>query len=123
MPKICQLSPEFLCQPSPLSMEKIEKRYETQFRVEYEAGTKMGYSFVIRYTNETTLIVPDKLDFVGLTNIVEPITGSFYIEVDVSEYTDSTPNFFLTTMLTIILGSIVLKRKYRITKPDSTCLL
>ena len=81
---ICQLSPTFACEPSPIEMIKTAPlTYTGVFLIPYVNGTEVGYHIRIAYLNDTKIFVPDSIDFLGKVNIIEPITDDFYINAGI----------------------------------------
>ena len=81
---LCQLEPEFYCESNPILMEKTsENVYSATFVVPFENGSVMGYHIQIVYTNGSDVMIPNAPDFLGMSNIVEPIQGEFYFKVPV----------------------------------------
>jgi len=110
---ICQLSPEFICEPQPTLTEPTDSGYVGEFLVDYEVGAKLGYKFLISYSNGTDLIVPDRIDFLGITNIVEPVTGDYYIEVDIQEDTEKTLGYIAFIVISgLLIITIIRKRLF-----------
>ncbi|MHA1302277.1 MAG: hypothetical protein ACTSQE_09330 [Candidatus Heimdallarchaeaceae archaeon] len=112
---ICQLSPEFKCEPKPILMEEETNVFTGVFYITYEAGSSLGYHFLISYTNGTDVEVPDSIDFLGLTTIVEPVEDSFYIKVDVNEpLTEDTPGFMITFAVPALLIITIYRKKRKL---------
>lgn len=82
---------------------------------------------MIVYTNYSSVIVPNSLDFLSIDNIVEPLPGEYYIQIPIQTATTITEtnsetsnndteltNGFASTLSFLVLISFVYLRKRRI---------
>ncbi|MHA1115347.1 MAG: hypothetical protein ACTSRR_07520 [Candidatus Heimdallarchaeaceae archaeon] len=107
----CQLSPDFICDTNPVLMEQNGDIFSGNYYVTQEAGSTIGYHFIVYYENGTNILLPNSLDFLGIDNIVQPTTDSYYIKIDVNEPTaEKTPVCLGTSLLALFVVPILRKK-------------
>ncbi len=109
---VCELAPEFICDPSPLIMQQKGNIFTANYILTQNLNATIGYHVQIIYENATSLMIPDSQDFLSMSNIVEPLTADFYFSAgEIGEV--STSNGFTIGLISsvIIVAAIVLKRK------------
>jgi hypothetical protein len=109
---VCELAPNFICDPAPIMMEKIGNTFSAEYVFTQEENATIGYHIQIIYLNESFIIIPDSQDFLSMSNIVEPLTGDFYFSAgEIGEV--NTSNGFTIGLISsvIIVAAIVMKRK------------
>lgn len=105
----CALEPDYICHFPKTDMTSIgDNSWSGTFTVVDEAGT-IGYELYISLANDSTIIAPDSSDFLGLSNIAEPIAGTFYFTITLST-TNSAPLNIGLVELAITFGIIVIVR-------------
>ena len=110
---VCQLAPEFKCELIPIIMENESSLiYVGKFLVYYDKGTSVGFHIQIVYENDSSILIPDRENFLGL-NTSEPETGEFFFYAglvgDSTEKTKGTA--VLTSVLSLMLITIWIKRR------------
>lgn len=106
----CSLTPIYSCHPTRYAMMDLGSNiWSGNFTVTEEGGT-IGFELLISLTNGTTITAPDSSDFLGYENIVEPITGFFYFQIELAEITNSTPVNVSIGEIAIIFNSIIIIR-------------
>jgi len=110
---ICQLSPEFKCEPVPTLMnEEYNETFVGKFLVYYKSGVSVGFHIQIVYINGSSLLIPDRANFLDFKT-AEPITGEFYFDAGiVMKSTEKTSGILIiTAVLSLMVTTIWIKRK------------
>ena len=85
--------------------------------VTYPAGAVLGYHIMIGYSNGTTVMIPNSLNFLGRSDVIEPVEGEYYIAVNVTSGTATKKTGSETVFGALILIAFVtLYKKLKITK-------
>ncbi len=100
---VCELAPDFICDPSPIMMEKIGNTFSAEYVLTQEENATIGYHIQIIYLNESFIIIPDSQDFLSMSNIVEPLTGDFYFSAGEIEEVDTSNGFTIGLISSAIL--------------------
>lgn len=114
---VCNISPTYELETEPISMIMDDNSdWHGIYLVEQENGTEIGYQIKITYKDASNVILPNSLDFLGKTNIVEPEDGVYFFsagvvggeEVSTSNSTSSSDNTETSINLTnwVIIGAI-----------------
>jgi len=110
---ICTISPNFVCEPQPIIMNKIATlTYSANFLIEYEDGTEVGYHIQIVYLNGSSVIIPDTVDYLSMDNIIEPVTDEIFFSAGiVGDVSETGCCGILGTVLAVVSSAIIVKRK------------
>jgi hypothetical protein len=109
---ICTISPNFVCEPQPITMGKIANlTYSADFLVEYDEGTEVGYHIQIIYLNASQIIIPDSAEFLGM-EIIEPVTDQFFFKAGVVGGISETGCCgILSSVVAVAASTIIFKKK------------
>jgi len=109
---VCELAPQFICDPSPILMERVGDTFSASYILTQEENATIGYHIQINYMNESSIMIPDSQDFLSMSNIVEPLTGDFYFSAGEIEEVNTSNGFTIGLISSVILvAAIVIKRK------------
>lgn len=110
---VCELAPQFICDPTPILMERVGNTFCAKYVFTQELNATIGYHIQINYLNETSKMIPDSQDFLSMENIVEPLTGDFYFSAgEIQGEIDGSNGFTIGLVSSmILLVAIVIKRK------------
>ncbi len=110
---VCQLAPEFKCELTPIIMEEESSlSYEGKFLVYYENGVSVGFHLQIVYENGSSILIPDRENFLGF-NTSEPETDEFFFYAGiVGDSTEKTKGIVvITSVLSLMVITIWIKRR------------
>lgn len=110
---VCQLSPEFKCEPTPTLMyEEYNATFVGKFLVYYESGISVGFHIQIVYVNGSSVLIPDRVNFLDFET-AEPLIGEFFFDAGVVvDSTEKTSGFLiLTAVLSLMVTMIWIKRR------------
>jgi hypothetical protein len=110
---VCQLAPEFRCELTPIIMEEESTlNYAGKFLVYYDKGTSVGFHIQLVYENGSSILIPDRENFLGF-NTSEPETDEFFfyagIVGDPTEKTNAIA--VLTSVFSLMVIAIWIKRR------------
>ena len=110
---VCQLAPEFRCELTPILMEEESSlSYVGKFLVYYDKGISVGFHIQIIYENSSSVLIPDRENFLGF-NTSEPQTDEFFFYAGiVGDPTEKTNGIaVLTSVFSLMLITIWIKRR------------
>ncbi|MHA1954898.1 MAG: hypothetical protein ACXAAM_06585 [Candidatus Heimdallarchaeaceae archaeon] len=109
---VCQLEPVYRCDAFPTIMQNTtDDIYSADYLIEFELGTVVGFTIIIVFENFTTAQLPETSEFLGL-EIVEPVSGSFYIAAGTVSGTEDTSGFnYFLVGLSVLVITIAIKRR------------
>lgn len=109
---VCELAPEFICDPAPIMMERVGNTFSAEYVFTQEVNATIGYHIQILYLNETFIILPDSQDFLSMENIVEPLTGDFYFSAGEIEEVSNSSGFTIGLISSaILIAALLINRK------------
>ena len=109
---VCQLEPVYRCDAFPTIMQNTtDDIYSADYLIEFEIGTVVGFTIIIVFENFTTAQIPETSEFLGL-EIVEPVSGSFYIAAGTVSGIEDTSGFsYFLVGLSVLVITIAIKRR------------
>lgn len=109
---VCELAPEFICDPSPLIMQQEGNIFTASYILTQDLNATIGYHIQIIYENAIVIMIPDSQDFLSMENVVEPLTGGFYFSAGEIGEANASDGFTIGLISSvIIIAAIVMKRK------------
>jgi hypothetical protein len=110
---VCQLVPEFKCELAPIIMEnETSYDYVGKFLVYYDKGTSVGFHIQIVYENGSSILIPDRENFLVI-NTSEPQTDEFFFYAGIVGVSTEETNgiMILTSILSLMVIAIWIKRR------------
>ena len=110
---VCELAPEFICDPSPILMQRDGDTFTVEYVFTQEENATIGFHIQIIFLNDSILMIPDSSDFLNMENIDEPSTGDYYFSAgEIKGETEVTNGFTIGIISSaIFIAVLVMKRK------------
>lgn len=106
----CAIEPDYVCYfPKSVMEQKSTNAWEGNFTVQ-ETSEIIGYEIIISFENESTITAPDSNNYLGYSNIAEPIVGVFYFTIDLSITTQTAPLGIGFIEIAVGIGVITIAR-------------
>jgi len=109
---VCQISPEFQCDPLPTLMEQDGNSFTANYTIHQPINSTVGYHFQIIYSNASYIILPSSSDFLSSDNIIEVQTGVFYfLAGTVLEHAEENSGLLFSVVFLGLMVFTLLKKR------------